>query len=511
MKKFFTLIAAMLVAVSVNAEEVDITSMFNYTWNASESLVTNDDGSITFNSVAWGGLAAWLATKDENDNDVPADWSAYSKVVFEWAETTTVNTQILVLNGDNQAASGWGNTGITSLECSFSGKDVSAVSQIALQTSDATTLTIKRIYLVTKDGSEPETPQDRQDIDYKSFGSYNASAEAFVLAAGAAGWHSKWFGTFDVTDWNSLVIEVESTNGDVQLVVQGDHADGAPENMMILASETPQKYVMDISGWTNISQMAFQNFNFPDPDIEDWATKEATAQETTMKVTAMYISKDAAPAEEVTSSRIIFTEAAEKGSLDGKQFSSEDGLLTLTITDTDGSKLEIDANNAYFGTADSYEKFAFRLKSGGKSSSKNGMTLTIGAEGTLKVYARTGSNSAEDRNLVLTQNEEELYNQIVKEADAVAVKMNPDEDKETNVYPVISVPVKAGTVVVTYPVNSLNFYGFELVSAGGSSNVESVVVKPVVTDGAIYNLRGQRVDASYKGIVIRNGKKYLVK
>ena len=30
-------------------------------------------------------------------------------------------------------------------------------------------------------------------------------------------------------------------------------------------------------------------------------------------------------------------------------------------------------------------------------------------------------------------------------------------------------------------------------------------------DGATYNLAGQRVDASYKGIVIRNGKKYLIK
>ena len=30
-------------------------------------------------------------------------------------------------------------------------------------------------------------------------------------------------------------------------------------------------------------------------------------------------------------------------------------------------------------------------------------------------------------------------------------------------------------------------------------------------DGAIYNLAGQKVSAAYKGIVIKNGKKYLVK
>ena len=30
-------------------------------------------------------------------------------------------------------------------------------------------------------------------------------------------------------------------------------------------------------------------------------------------------------------------------------------------------------------------------------------------------------------------------------------------------------------------------------------------------NGAIYNLQGVRVDESYKGIVIKNGKKYLQK
>ena len=98
----------------------------------------NEDGSITFNSQTWGGMAAWFAV-----DDVPVDWSGYSKVVFEYAEPTTVNTQILV--GDAKA---WGDVGITSLECSFEGVDMSAISQIALQTSEPTTLVVKRVYLV---------------------------------------------------------------------------------------------------------------------------------------------------------------------------------------------------------------------------------------------------------------------------------------------------------------------------------------------------------------------------
>ena len=128
MKKFFTLIAATLFAVGLNAEEIDITANFNYTWNGEESIVNNADGSITFNALSWGGLAAFFATKTDDGQDMPIDWSGYSKIVFEFAEATTVNTQILVLEG----ASAWGNIGITSLECSFAGNDMTGVMQVAL-------------------------------------------------------------------------------------------------------------------------------------------------------------------------------------------------------------------------------------------------------------------------------------------------------------------------------------------------------------------------------------------
>lgn len=35
------------------------------------------------------------------------------------------------------------------------------------------------------------------------------------------------------------------------------------------------------------------------------------------------------------------------------------------------------------------------------------------------------------------------------------------------------------------------------------------VDKPTTADGTVYNLAGQRVDRSYKGVVIKNGKKYI--
>ena len=201
-----------------------------------------------------------------------------------------------------------------------------------------------------------------------------------------------------------------------------------------------------------------------------------------------------------TPEMIAFTDGDKAA--DGAVFSKGDFKLTQVDTD---AKTAIDANSSYFGTAEDYQKFTHHLKTGGKSGSKNSMTLTIPSDGTLNVYVRTGSNSATDRNLVLTQDGTELYNKVVLESDAVSVTMG---DKENNVYPVISVTVKAGEVTVGYPTGSLNFYGFEFIA--GTSGVNAIIVEKA-QNNIRYNLAGQRVDESYKGVVIMNGKKFVVK
>ena len=186
---------------------------------------------------------------------------------------------------------------------------------------------------------------------------------------------------------------------------------------------------------------------------------------------------------------------------------SADGLV-LTVVDT-ANKLVVDANSQYFGTAESYENFSYRLKSGGKSSSNNNLTLTVPSDGTLKVYVRTGSSSATDRNIVLKQDGTELVNKILLESEAVTVPITNDKNvtTDTKVFPVISVPVKQGDVAITYPAGSVNFYGFELVKTGtGISSVNAAAAKK---DGKTYNMAGQEVPSSAKGIVIKNGKKYV--
>ena len=50
-----------------------------------------------------------------------------------------------------------------------------------------------------------------------------------------------------------------------------------------------------------------------------------------------------------------------------------------------------------------------------------------------------------------------------------------------------------------------------VITRGGASGIENVEVVTPVKNNAIYNLSGQKVDASYKGIIIVNGKKYFNK
>lgn len=180
--------------------------------------------------------------------------------------------------------------------------------------------------------------------------------------------------------------------------------------------------------------------------------------------------------------------------------SFSNGDLVLSVTDTEG-KLAVDANSAYFGTPESYVSFGYRLKTGGKSSSKNNLTLTLPVDGTLKVYARTGSNGATDRNVILTQNETELANKIVSESEAGKVTIG---EKENNVYPIITVEAKKGDVAITYPVGSMNFYAFELVNAAGVSTI----LTPKA-DSKTYNLAGVQVSENAKGLKIKNGKKFV--
>ena len=134
--------------------DLDLTSRFTGLWNENESIDVNSDGTITYHAAQWGGISAFL--------DCDIDFSPYQSIVVELAEATTVTTQFVLEYGAKGYS--WNNSykfsvdaGATQLELNFASNYVSNldhIRQVALQTSDATDLKIRKIYLKGVEGEE---------------------------------------------------------------------------------------------------------------------------------------------------------------------------------------------------------------------------------------------------------------------------------------------------------------------------------------------------------------------
>jgi hypothetical protein len=174
---------------------------------------------------------------------------------------------------------------------------------------------------------------------------------------------------------------------------------------------------------------------------------------------------------------ITFAEAADADAIAEEASYTVPGTeFALTLHDS-GNKMAIDANDCRFGTAEAYTMYNFRIKSGGASSStKNYFTLNIPEAGTLRLAPRTGSNSATDRALVIAQGENELYNAIVQESQAIEVQ---DGENTVKVYPYVEVAVEAGEVRVSYTAG-MNFYAFAFKAAGGETPETIPTTAPAV-------------------------------
>ena len=141
MRKLLTIVSTiLLVACGPKTEDdgLTLTSKFNGTWNIHESLEHNNDGSIIYHAIPWGGLVGSM-----RERNLPVDWSDYESVSVEFAEPTRVGTQLMI-KGKLRV---FGKPGITTLTCYFDGQDVSQVDEVAIQSADTSTLKVKRVYL----------------------------------------------------------------------------------------------------------------------------------------------------------------------------------------------------------------------------------------------------------------------------------------------------------------------------------------------------------------------------
>lgn len=126
------------------ANQEDITEDFTGHWNNSESH-SFDNGVLVYNSASWGGLSAWLGGQD---------LSQYSSLVVEFdQQLSTTAAQIVVERDGAGNLTKWIDQWSISGELVFDGNtDLTKVKQIAIQTQNAATIRIKKIYLKAKEG-----------------------------------------------------------------------------------------------------------------------------------------------------------------------------------------------------------------------------------------------------------------------------------------------------------------------------------------------------------------------
>ncbi|MBQ6977235.1 MAG: hypothetical protein IJQ18_01235 [Paludibacteraceae bacterium] len=164
---------------------------------------------------------------------------------------------------------------------------------------------------------------------------------------------------------------------------------------------------------------------------------------------------------------IFFTEAIPSGSFNGTAFSAENSDFSFTCTDA-SNKLVVEANTARFGTAESFQTYGFRMKTVNASPS---FTFHFPADGILRFAARPANSKDETRKVIITQNEVELYNSAVKEADSVHVVIETDTvPTEVSIYEYHSVYVSAGSATLTVT-NGINFYSFAFKEEAPAANV----------------------------------------
>lgn len=148
------------------------------------------------------------------------------------------------------------------------------------------------------------------------------------------------------------------------------------------------------------------------------------------------------------------------------EVSLNDGNGFTVVAKSDKGKVDGNSLNfAYASTDEAIESsFTQRWNVGAPLTPTNAnrnMTITVPSAGKLNIYARSAKSSATDRALVLNQNDVEIFNQVIQDADKFQIG-------EVDCYPIVSVDVAAGDISVT-TTNTINFYGFSFTPTAASS------------------------------------------
>ena len=255
MKKFFTLIAVALCALTASAKE---------------TVPGFTPGTLTFGGWGWNTITT-LGQGEVIDNGNGTaddsgvtyfDASEHDYVVFEYSAATCAKMKAIVQYNCKGTAGQWGaefnegsqefvlnvNGGIMAIELNADFSD--KVFSIAMQDPGTPgTVDVTDVYFAT----EEEYLAAKAEADkIEKVLVLDGEGGTHTLAAGDWGWDSKWLGATDISAFNTAVIEVESVTGHGKINFLAFEMD-------LPASETAYTVTADISSVASIEQYAYQN------------------------------------------------------------------------------------------------------------------------------------------------------------------------------------------------------------------------------------------------------------
>lgn len=155
-------VCATLMACASNSDDdgLNITSRFNGTWNIHEAYEKNNDGSITYHAISWGGLVASM-----REHNLPVDWSSYESITVEYVEPTPTTTQLKI----GRKMRVYGKPGLSSMVYYFDGQDATQIDDVIIQTADSCDLKVKRVYLTPGASVWNATPIWEGEVNFGNF------------------------------------------------------------------------------------------------------------------------------------------------------------------------------------------------------------------------------------------------------------------------------------------------------------------------------------------------------
>lgn len=492
-----------------------------------------DAGTKTITQGTGGVGLAWYSSQP--------DFSKYDYMVVEFAEPTKEKAKIAIVYNDDTNS---GEAGAFNANCKrkvIALKDVSksAIKQIYVQGgSEGCTFVLSKMYVAKSDYITENNIVDEYaltdteslslvNLDAGWNANYDSSTKKITVEdgvdAGGKGW---WFGEStgaDYSHYDNVVIEFEPTTSEGNVEVQYNGAENKKVNFYLGA--TCVVIPLDATGKSNIK--CIQIAGGPNDTFILKAAYVAISSKTPAE--ALGITWTVAGQELLMGSN--WSEGDKKNNMtstDGVNYTlvkegvylEQGGSYMYKVVqnhswdnDSYGEDGKTDGSNAYLNISETGKyKLTFSFNSDTKKPTVTAVK-TSDADVTIHdMYSVIGTIIGNwDTDTEMTKGDNGIFTATIANVNAGSYEFKVRVDKDwTFSYPSsnyqLTVDSDGSTVTFTY-----NPATYEVkATVTPPTGIEALTID-TDANALMYNLAGQRVDKDYKGVVIKNGKKVVVK